>query len=116
MKKTRLPNLSGSFVRSSLLFSGVIASSLLISGCASTNNVDPTATVNTGLGIGKTVFQTAVNNRCRSELNNHQLWNIAKVVYSESKQQQIQSTIVTKWWSLRFLIQSMLAIVILLRV
>ncbi len=69
----------------------LIGCSALLSACA-TNPMDPNTTattINTGVGIGKTVFQSAVNQQCRQEMANSTLWKMSKIVYNRSKRERI---------------------------
>ncbi len=69
----------------------LVASSVLLSACVATPmDANTTATtINTSVGIGKTVFQSAVNQKCRQEMANSTLWKMSKIVYNKSKQERI---------------------------
>ncbi len=58
----------------------LVASSVLLSACVATPmDANTTATtINTSVGIGKTVFQSAVNQKCRQEMANSTLWKMSK--------------------------------------
>ncbi|PIE47424.1 MAG: hypothetical protein CSA42_03210 [Gammaproteobacteria bacterium] len=69
------------------------AFAMALTACATGNNADPNATINTGYNLGKTAFRIAVNNKCQTELNKNKIWNIAKKGLTTTKQNQIQSNV-----------------------
>ncbi len=78
-------------MNSKLSLIALVGSVAILSGCA-TAPTDPnttTNTINAGMGIGKTVFQSAVNQRCHQEMANSSLWKVSKIVFNKSKQERI---------------------------
>ncbi len=76
---------------SKLSLPAIACSVALLSGCAGVpmDANTTTNTINTGMGIGKTVFQTAVNQKCHQEMANSSLWKVSKIVFNKSKQERI---------------------------
>ncbi len=75
------------------ILSVVACSTLLLSACAGMPTNDPNTTANTvktGVSIGKVAFQMAVNTKCQSEIEKSKIWKTAKLVMSDSKQQQVK--------------------------
>ncbi len=76
-----------------LLASAVACSTLLLSACTSmpaTNTSATANTVTTGISMGKVAFQMAVNTKCNTEIEKSKIWKTAKLVMTDSKQQQIK--------------------------
>ncbi len=68
----------------------IIMTALMMTGCATSGS--QTAT-NTAAGIGMNVFQTAVKQKCQSELVNHQYWKIASLAMSEQTQSKVSDNV-----------------------
>ncbi len=76
-----------------LFASAVACSTLLLSACAGmpTTNTSTTAnTITTGVSMGKVAFQMAVNTKCNTEIEKSKIWKTAKLVMTDSKQQQVK--------------------------
>ncbi len=77
-----------------LFLSAIACSTLVLSACAGMPTTPaPTTTantINTGVSIGKVAFQMAVNTKCNTEIEKSKIWKTAKLVMSESKQQQVK--------------------------
>lgn len=73
------------------------AIALAMTGCTTTTDSTSTTTTNTlgstATSIGKTVFQAAVAQKCRSELSNNSIWNAAKKVLSEDTQTEVETNV-----------------------
>lgn len=71
---------------------------LTLAGC-STTGVNNTANgnanngINTAGNIGMSIFKTAIDNKCRSELSQHKAWRIARVAMSENQEAVVQDKI-----------------------
>lgn len=79
----------GILMKKIISITSLFAASIL-SGCASTNTPTSADTINTSVDIGKTVFQTAVNNKCLSELTNNKVWKTAQVALTQNQKEQIK--------------------------
>ncbi|WP_227431128.1 hypothetical protein [Psychrobacter sp. I-STPA6b] len=66
---------------------------LALSGCASTGNQNAGDAMNTASNIGMNVLKVAVDNKCRSEMNQQQVWQIAKVAMTTEQAENIQSRV-----------------------
>lgn len=65
-----------------------------LSGCGTTGTgIDATTAIGTATNVGMAVFQTAVDQKCRTELTNHQYWKIASLAMSQEKQTEVQTKI-----------------------
>lgn len=66
----------------------------ILSGCGTTGTgIDATTAIGTATNVGMAVFQTAVDQKCRTELTNNQYWKIASIAMSSEKQTEIQNKI-----------------------
>lgn len=73
---------------------------LLMTGCSSTGTIDPTVATNTAVNtigtatnVGMAVFQTAVDQKCRSEITNNQYYKIASVAMTDQQRTNIQDSV-----------------------
>lgn len=73
---------------------------LALAGCSSTGTIDPTVATNTAVNtigtatnVGMAVFQTAVDQKCRSEITNHQYYKIASVAMTEQQRINLQDSV-----------------------
>ncbi len=64
---------------------------LLLSACATTEGMSPTAT--TANNIGMAVFQTAVDQKCRVELNNRTEYKVLTSVLTTEKKADVENQI-----------------------
>lgn len=68
----------------------IAIAALMMVGCATDGS--QTAT-NTATNLGMNVFQTAVKQKCQSELVNHQYWKIASLAMTEQTQSKVSENI-----------------------
>lgn len=73
----------------------LFAPMLVLAGCASTGGVaiDPTTAIGTATSVGTAVFQTAVDQRCRSELANNQYYKLASVAMTDQQKTTLQDNV-----------------------
>lgn len=77
-------------------FTATLATLFTLAGCASTGSVpaiDPNAAIGTATNVGMAVFQTAVDQKCRSELTNNQYYKMASIAMNSQQQQAIQDNV-----------------------
>lgn len=78
-------------------FTTTLATIFVLSGCASTTGgtiaIDPNAAIGTASNVGMAVFQTAVDQKCRSEITNNQYYKLASVAMTADQQAQIQNNV-----------------------
>ncbi len=77
-----------------LLASTVVLATLALAGCATTgaNNNAGTA-IGTANEIGMNVFKAAIDNQCRSQIQQQPAWRIASVAMTESQKEAVQSKV-----------------------
>lgn len=66
------------------LLLGALASTMILTGCATTN-ADGTTAVDTATNVGMSIFKTAVDTQCRSELNNNNLYKTASLIMTDTQ-------------------------------
>ena len=67
-----------------------------ISGCSTTGNTLPNNTddiVQTTTQLGMNVLKVAIDNKCRSELEQQNAWRIAKIAMSSEQAEAVQSKV-----------------------
>lgn len=79
-----------------LLF-GALASATLLTGCATTgadiaSGALSTAT-NVGVNVGMTVFKTAVDNQCRTQLNNHNAYKTIAMLMTDTQKSSLENKV-----------------------
>lgn len=73
-----------------------IATLFTLAGCTTTGGVapiDPNAAIGTATNVGMAVFQTAVDQKCRSELTNNQYYKMASIAMTPQQQQTLQDNV-----------------------
>lgn len=85
-------------MKSALLKPTLLATAALtmaLSGCTTTSGASTTTTdaVSTASSLGMSVLQTAVDSKCHSELDDNQIWSVAKLALSETQQQNIEDNV-----------------------
>ena len=69
-----------------------LMTSLALTGCATTGTgTDPGNAVGTATNMGMSIFKTAVDAQCRSELEKQNAWRIARVAMN-SEQEEVAKT------------------------
>lgn len=75
-----------------LFIAAITSMTLALTACGTTGTTaganKNTSAVGTATAIGMNVFKTSVNNRCRSELQQQQMWRLARIAMTP--QQEIQ--------------------------
>lgn len=68
---------------------------LLLAGCASTGGmaIDPTTAIGTANNVGTAIFQTAVDQKCRSELTGNQYYKLASVAMTDQQKIALQDNV-----------------------
>ena len=75
-----------------------IMAALTLTSCSTTNmNNNSAGNVNNGINtannIGMNIFKSAINNKCRSELTQHNAWRIARIAMSQNQEEVLQTKI-----------------------
>ncbi|MFW2177430.1 MULTISPECIES: hypothetical protein [unclassified Moraxella] len=67
----------------------------LLAGCASTGGVaiDPNVAIGTASNVGMAVFQTAVDQKCRSELTANQYYKLASIAMTDEQKTNLQTNV-----------------------
>ena len=81
-------------------FATTVAILSALTGCASTGGVDATTATNTAVNtigtatnIGTAVFQTAVNQKCQSEIKSNQYYKLASFAMTSEQQTKITESV-----------------------
>lgn len=75
-----------------------ILATLILTSC-STTGVNNTAAgninngINTANNIGMNILKTAIDNKCRSELSQHNAWRIAQLAMTQNQEEALQTKI-----------------------
>lgn len=82
----------------SLISAAMIIATISLSGCSTTGmNDNAMGNVNNGINtannIGMNIFKTAIDNKCRSELTQHNAWRIARLAMTQNQEQVLQTKI-----------------------
>lgn len=71
-----------------------------LTACSTTGTIDPTVatntvvnTIGTATNIGTAVFQTAVNQKCQSEIKNNQYYKVASSIMTNEQQNKITDSV-----------------------
>ena len=71
-----------------------LASVSILAGCATTDTGNVASTAGSMAGaIGMNVFKTAVDQKCRSELNDQPIYRTASMVMTQSQKQALENNI-----------------------
>ena len=77
-----------------LVLSTTMLAALALTGCASTgatsNSGDAIGTANE---IGMNVFKAAIDNQCRSQIENQNAWRIASAAMSDEQEEAVKSRV-----------------------
>lgn len=78
-----------------LQLASIFAPILLLAGCASTGGmaIDPTTAIGTASNVGTAIFQTAVDQKCRSELTGNQYYKVASLAMTDTQKTALQDNI-----------------------
>lgn len=74
------------------LLLGALASTMILTGCATTN-ADGTTAVDTATNVGMSIFKTAVDTQCRSELNNNNLYKTASLIMTDTQKTSLENKV-----------------------
>lgn len=74
------------------LLLGALASTMILTGCATTN-ADGTTAVDTATNVGMSIFKTAVDTQCRSELNNNNLYKTASLIITDTQKTSLENKV-----------------------
>lgn len=77
-----------------ILVSTTMLASLILAGCTTTgvNNNAGTA-MGTANEIGMNVFKAAIDNQCRSQIENQSAWRIASAAMTETQEEAVKSKV-----------------------
>lgn len=74
------------------LFLSALAVATMLTGCATTG-VDATTAVSTATNVGMSVFKTAVDTQCRSELNNNSIYKTASLIMTDAQKSSLETKV-----------------------
>ena len=79
-------------------YAATIVAALALTSCSTTGvNNNAAGNINNGINtannIGMNIFKTAIDNKCRSELSQHNAWRIARVAMSQNQEEALQTKI-----------------------
>lgn len=74
------------------LLLSALASTMILTGCATTN-ADGTTAVDTATNVGMSIFKTAVDTQCRSELNNNNLYKTASLIMTDTQKTSLENKV-----------------------
>lgn len=74
------------------LLLGALASTLILSGCATTG-VDSTTAMSTATNVGMNVFKTAVDTQCRTQLNSYNAYKVATTLMTETQKSSLENKV-----------------------
>lgn len=67
---------------------------MILTGCASTGGeTTASSTINTVTNIGTAVFQTAVNQKCQSEIKANQYYKVASIIMTDEQKNSITTKV-----------------------
>ena len=68
---------------------------LALAGCTTTDGMNTNAgnAIGTANNIGMNVFRAAVDNQCRSQIENQNAWRIASVAMTDAQEEAIKSNV-----------------------
>lgn len=67
----------------------LIFSIIGLTSCAGSNTVNMATSSPTLNSIGSAIFQTAVNQKCQSEIKNNQYYNMASIIMTDSQKEKV---------------------------
>ncbi|MCP2039778.1 PBP1b-binding outer membrane lipoprotein LpoB [Neisseria sp. HSC-16F19] len=67
----------------------ITATAVLLAGCSANGGLD----LNSGMNMGHSLVKTAVDNQCRSELNNRNEWRLIALAMTAEKQREWEDKI-----------------------
>lgn len=77
-----------------LATSVAMAATLALSGCTTTGaNTNSGNAVGTATNIGMNVFKAAVDNQCRSEIEKHNAWRVARVAMTAAQEEAVKTKV-----------------------
>lgn len=78
-----------------ILVSTALLATFALAGCTTTGGVNTNAgtAMGTANEIGMNVFKAAIDNQCRSQIENQSAWRIASVAMSETQEEAVKSKV-----------------------
>lgn len=77
-----------------LLLSTTMLATFALAGCASTGATNTTSNpIGTANEIGMNVFKAAIDNQCRSQIENQNAWRIASAAMSDQQEESLKSRV-----------------------
>lgn len=78
-----------------ILISTAMLATFALAGCTTTGGVNTNAgtAMGTANEIGMNVFKAAIDNQCRSQIENQSAWRIASVAMSETQEEAVKSKV-----------------------
>lgn len=77
-----------------LLASTALLAAFTLSGCAATgSNTNAGTAMGTANEIGMNVFKAAIDNQCRSQIEQQNAWRIASVAMTEAQQEAVKDRV-----------------------
>ncbi|MGM8897682.1 MULTISPECIES: hypothetical protein [unclassified Psychrobacter] len=76
------------------LASTALLASLTLAGCTTTGtNTNANTAIGTANEIGMNVFKAAIDNQCRSQIENQSAWRIASAAMTETQEEAVKSKV-----------------------
>ena len=78
-----------------ILISTAMLATFALAGCTTTDGMNTNAgnAIGTANNIGMNVFKAAVDNQCRSQIENQSAWRIASVAMTDTQEEAIKSCV-----------------------
>jgi hypothetical protein len=77
-----------------LVLSTTMLAALALTGCASTGATNNSGNaIGTANEIGMNVFKAAIDNQCRSQIENQNAWRIASAAMSDEQEEAVKSRV-----------------------
>lgn len=75
--------------------STLLLATFALAGCATTDGANNTTgnAIGTANEIGMSVFKSAIDNQCRSQIEKQNTWRIASVAMTEKQQEAVKSNV-----------------------
>lgn len=75
--------------------SALLLATFALTGCATTDGANNTTgnAIGTANEIGMSVFKSAIDNQCRSQIEKQSAWRIASVAMTETQQEAVKSNV-----------------------
>ena len=75
--------------------SALLLATFALTGCATTDGANNTTgnALGTANEIGMSVFKSAIDNQCRSQIEKQSAWRIASVAMTETQQEAVKSNV-----------------------